>query len=162
MNEITIPPRINKIMIIGRNFIEDQKLYSTGDDYLDELMERAFCEGYEYAQREFGNPQNKAAKRNYEAGLGGFGGVGTLGKANTRMQNNPAKFKDIKSASVNVGRSRQNNGSVVPAFGDKFKNIDQVINYRGSANTNPRTGRPWKNMWNGSMTHSFVGSLRGF
>ena len=34
---------------------EDTKLYSTGDDYLDELLERAFCEGYEYAQREFGN-----------------------------------------------------------------------------------------------------------
>lgn len=32
----------------------DEKLYSTGDDELDELLERAFCEGYEYAQREFG------------------------------------------------------------------------------------------------------------
>ena len=31
----------------------DEKLYSTGDENLDELLERAFCEGYEYAQREF-------------------------------------------------------------------------------------------------------------
>ena len=40
-------------MITGRDLIESQKLYSTGDDYLDELLERAFSEGYEYAQREF-------------------------------------------------------------------------------------------------------------
>jgi len=35
------------------NYYEDEKLYSTGDDYLDDLLERAFCEGYEYAQREY-------------------------------------------------------------------------------------------------------------
>ena len=45
-------------MIIGRELIneeyyEDEKLYSTGDDYLDDLLEKAFCDGYEYAQREF-------------------------------------------------------------------------------------------------------------
>lgn len=51
-------------MITGRELIEkmysenydeyeDTRLYSTGDDYLDELLERAFCEGYEYAQKEF-------------------------------------------------------------------------------------------------------------
>ena len=46
-------------MIIGRELIneeyyEDEKLYSTGDDYLDDLLEKAFCEGYELGQREFG------------------------------------------------------------------------------------------------------------
>ena len=53
-------------MIIGRQLIEeyekmysendyyeDEKLYSTGDNELDDLLERAFCEGYEYAQKEF-------------------------------------------------------------------------------------------------------------
>ncbi len=44
-------------MIIGRQLVdeyyEDERLYSTGDDYLDELLEKAFCEGYEYAQREY-------------------------------------------------------------------------------------------------------------
>ncbi len=51
-------------MIIGRQLVEkmysenydeyeDTRLYSTGDSELDELLERAFCEGYEYAQREF-------------------------------------------------------------------------------------------------------------
>ena len=44
-------------MIIGRQFVEnqyeDEKLYSTGNDELDEMLEKAFCEGYEYAQKEF-------------------------------------------------------------------------------------------------------------
>ena len=56
-------------MITGKDLIEkmyseneetqDEKLYSTRDDYLDDLLEKAFCEGYEYAQREF-------AKKDYE------------------------------------------------------------------------------------------------
>ena len=43
-------------MKIERMFsdVEEEKLYSTGNDELDELLERAFCEGYEYAQKEFG------------------------------------------------------------------------------------------------------------
>ena len=35
------------------SYYEDEKLYSTGDDNLDNLLERAFCDGYEYAQKEF-------------------------------------------------------------------------------------------------------------
>jgi len=34
--------------------VEEEKLYSTGNEELDELLERAFCDGYEYAQKEFG------------------------------------------------------------------------------------------------------------
>ena len=49
-------------MIIGRDLIneyyEDERLYSTGDDYLDDLLERAFCEGYEYAQYEFADKED--------------------------------------------------------------------------------------------------------
>lgn len=38
---------------------EDEKLYSTtGDNYLDNLLEKAFCEGYEYAQREYASIRN--------------------------------------------------------------------------------------------------------
>ena len=53
-------------MITGKRFTErlysenqEEKLYSTGDEMLDNLLERAFCEGYELAQREF-------ARRDYE------------------------------------------------------------------------------------------------
>lgn len=58
-------------MIIGRQLIErmysdyneyeDEKLYSTGDSELDDLLERAFCEGYEYAQREYSLKNNLKA-----------------------------------------------------------------------------------------------------
>jgi hypothetical protein len=57
-------------MITGYDLInkyyEDEKLYSTGDDYLDDLLEKAFCEGYEYAQREFAEESDKDVKLNKE------------------------------------------------------------------------------------------------
>lgn len=31
----------------------EERLYSTGSEYLDDLLERAFCDGYYYAQHEF-------------------------------------------------------------------------------------------------------------
>ena len=51
-------------MILGRDFInsQEEKLYSTGDEMLDNLLERAFCEGYELAQREFGARDRKNAR----------------------------------------------------------------------------------------------------
>ena len=49
-------------MILGRNSYYSEKLYSTGDDYLDDLLEKAFCEGYEYAQREFAAYKDPTAR----------------------------------------------------------------------------------------------------
>ena len=42
--------------------IQEERLYSTGDEMLDDLLERAFCEGYELAQREFGARDIKKAR----------------------------------------------------------------------------------------------------
>lgn len=42
-----------KIERLYSDYQEEERLYSTGNNELDELLERAFCEGYEYAQREF-------------------------------------------------------------------------------------------------------------
>ena len=57
-------------MITGYDLVneyyEDEKLYSTGNDDLDDLLEKAFCDGYEYAQREFGNKENKKAQRQWK------------------------------------------------------------------------------------------------
>ena len=55
-----------KIERLYSNYQEEERLYSTGNDELDDLLERAFCEGYEYAQREFAKPgyvKKEAAKR---------------------------------------------------------------------------------------------------
>lgn len=43
-------------MIIRKKLINkyySEKLYSTGNEDLDNLLEKAFCDGYEYAQREY-------------------------------------------------------------------------------------------------------------
>ena len=59
-------------MILGKNYInghQEEKLYSTGDEMLDNLLERAFCEGYELAQREYAEEEKKLKlldKRNIE------------------------------------------------------------------------------------------------
>ena len=54
-------------MITGRDLVneyyEDEKLYSTGDEDLDDLLERAFSNGYEYAQREFDEKEDKEKKK---------------------------------------------------------------------------------------------------
>lgn len=126
-------------MIIARKTTQPQyeeKLYSTGDDYLDELLERAFCDGYEYAQKEFGNPLNKAAKRAYEMGLGKKNEY-TIMDAARNSVNKPEKFKTMNDALVNAGRKVQGGNRIpIPGFGDKIKGIDQKINVRGQMNTN--------------------------
>ena len=74
-------------MKIGRQFAEErmyskneeERLYSTGNDELDELLERAFCEGYEYAQREFAEKKEEGKKKHTGAKVAGIAGgaVGT-------------------------------------------------------------------------------------
>jgi hypothetical protein len=67
-----VPRSLNSLyklnfMIITRNledqYYEDEKLYSTGDDYLDDLLEKAFCEGYEYAQKEFSDKKEDKKRK---------------------------------------------------------------------------------------------------
>ncbi|MBQ1606330.1 MAG: hypothetical protein II088_05940, partial [Bacteroidales bacterium] len=65
-------------MIIGRQFVENQyeeKLYSTGDDYLDEMLEKAFCEGYEYAQAEFSDKEEKRDRKKLKKSNTGLAGA---------------------------------------------------------------------------------------
>lgn len=50
------------------NYEMEERLYSTGDVELDELLERAFCEGYEFAQKEFADEA--------EGALAGIGATG--------------------------------------------------------------------------------------
>ena len=60
-------------MKIERMFsnVEEERLYSTGNDELNELLERAFCEGYEYAQKEFATKnERRQSKRKYFEEIG--------------------------------------------------------------------------------------------
>lgn len=60
-------------MIINRNYdyYEDEKLYSTGSNELDELLEKAFCDGYYYAQKEFNSPKQKLINNTLNLKRGG-------------------------------------------------------------------------------------------
>ena len=56
----------NRKMILGKQFTErlysenqEEKLYSTGDEMLDNLLERAFCEGYELGQQLFSDSKDE-------------------------------------------------------------------------------------------------------
>jgi len=63
----------------------EERLYSTGSYELDELLEKAFCDGYEYAleEREFANPLiqsvlgvgNKVARQLKRGGVKGLRGA---------------------------------------------------------------------------------------
>ena len=56
-------------MIIGRDLVEyyeDEKLFSTGNDELDEILEEVYYsgleDGYDYAQREFAEVDSEGTK----------------------------------------------------------------------------------------------------
>lgn len=85
-------------MIIDRyndDYYEDERLYSTGDYELDELMERAFCDGYDYAQREF-NSKSMKELNNKRAEA--------VGKAHYMLRNRPTLAND-KVFALNNGRA---------------------------------------------------------
>lgn len=121
-------------MITGHDLIneyyEDEKLYSTGDEDLDYLLERAFCDGYDYYQREFGigdwvtkQERNRAARiiksthRNALNSGVNFGAKGDLGKENRNILDSlrdaaqgakeclpkgKANFKDVRTNRSNL------------------------------------------------------------
>ena len=79
-----------------------EKLYSTGSDELDELLERAFCEGYEYAQKEFGKAERKerreSNKKMRELGISKYDRDEILTQRGA-YKKNPEKFKNIEDMS---------------------------------------------------------------
>ena len=60
------------MIVYKNNYEEDERLFSTGDSELDDILEEVYysgiSDGYDYAQREFGNKANKAARKAWEKG----------------------------------------------------------------------------------------------
>ena len=138
-------------MIIARKTTQPQyeeKLYSTGDDYLDELLERAFCEGYEYAQKEFGNPLNKAAKRAYEVSMA-KGGLKSLGfdSNNKKDVENMMNVNRIRNRAQATGASMDGITGIINSLGVKSRNtrptLDQRITAKGAMDRNNKLGQGW-------------------
>ena len=89
-------------MKIWKNYdYEEERLYSTGSDELDELLERAFCEGYEYAQREFAYVSPTQAK-NFFTKVGNPKGINSMMPKGYVKGVGPAKEKSIFRKTLNT------------------------------------------------------------
>lgn len=79
----------------------EERLYSTGDYELDEILERAFCEGYEAAQREFADDSyDELIGAGIGAGAVGLGAAGAYGYhkgSNALIKNRIEKIKNNKN-----------------------------------------------------------------
>ena len=126
-------------MKIWKNYnYEEEKLYSTGNDELDELLERAFCEGYEYAQREFGNVKraNKVAKKALEWKQVREGGNTGFWDSLDGLRKNRA-----------INKAEATGAEVVDVFGNiikpatKNKTLNQRINTKASMSNYPEHWR---------------------
>ena len=80
--------------------VQEEKLYSTGDSDLDNLLEKAFCEGYEYAQKEFNSKAQKAMRRKWD--------LEQAMDAYDSDQENGIKIQKAKSQDSMLGRKRTN------------------------------------------------------
>lgn len=127
-------------MITGRELVEkmysenydeyeDTRLYSTGDDELDELLERAFCEGYEYAQKEFG--RTGLTKEQAKEWLKNTGNRKTKSKFQDKFLGNLIKPEDGELVPVKKLRERLNSPErIVNNIKDKNGLIDWGINIK--------------------------------
>lgn len=115
-------------MIIGRNFVneyyEDEKLYSTGNDELDEMLEKAFCEGYEYAQKEFAEKEEKEKKPIGKGALigAGTGAVGLAGAGAIIGESRLRKFKKNVSKQLTDKQKQQFEAGFKDPTARKFMN----------------------------------------
>jgi hypothetical protein len=121
-------------MITGRELVEkmyseneeiqEEKLYSTGDDELDDLLERAFCDGYEYAQKEFG--RTGLTKEQAKEWLKNTGNIKTKSKFQDKFLGNLIKPEDGELVPVKKLRERLDSPNI------KTKNdlIDWGINVK--------------------------------
>jgi hypothetical protein len=92
------------------NYEVQEKLYSTGNDELDDLLERAFCEGYEYAQKEFGRAERKERRESNrkmrELGISRSDRDDITIKKE-QYKKNPEKFKNIEDLSSDDPETRR-------------------------------------------------------
>lgn len=124
-------------MITGRDLIESQKLYSTGDDDLDELLEMAFCDGYEYAQYEFSDDdddkKSKKDRKEYKNDshrgygrailIGGTGGAVGRAVGKRRVEKYLDEGKTLKEAKALAERDAAIAGG---GFGLATKSIKAI------------------------------------
>lgn len=118
-------------MIIGRDIVDynnyyepEERLYSTGYDDLDEAMERAFSEGYEYAQREFAKKAEEESRLTKAQKAAIIAGASTLGTAGA-IQGAHAIGRKIKDSR---GLGRKTWDGITGVFGAKGSTKKRIGN----------------------------------
>jgi len=114
-------------MITGKQFIEsfeDEKLFSTGDSELDDILEEVYYsgieDGYDYAQREFSEKEEKKGSGLKTAGkvaLGVGGATALAGGVGEHVIIN----KVAKKVAEKKGLSKVGWGSTTTFFGPEAK-----------------------------------------
>ena len=104
-----------KITKLYSDYQEEERLYSTGNDELDDLLERAFCEGYEYAQREFNSKAQKARRAAFDMIASAESGSGRVRVPVQKMLNHgytPAQIAEANAKATGrmINRSPGNKG----------------------------------------------------
>lgn len=109
---------------------EEERLYSTGSEELDTMLEKAFCDGYEYAQKEFA--EKKDEKKNHTgakvaagvAGTAAVAGAGVYGAKKAGEALVEKGKKTLKEGYTKDGKSYRKGG--------KFVKADEAISERGN------------------------------
>ena len=127
-------------MLTGKEFIEkyysdveeEERLYSIGNDELDDLLEKAFCDGYEYAQKEFNSRGQKELRRVTDY----FRGSNLITKTFKPNVLKGVKHKNPKSAGTIIDTIIANgrDAAKLDFVGDN--NLHNKINIKGLAKNN--------------------------
>ena len=122
-------------MITGKELIESQKLYSTGDSELDDLLEKAFCEGYEYAQKEFAAYKSPISQKQARKLVKEANDIGIKGKSVAQIGKNA-----LKQAMANSEADKNDWSNALSMIRDKnLKKIDTNKNSRMAQRANKAT-----------------------
>lgn len=114
----------------------EERLYSTGDYELDEILERAFCEGYEAAQREFAD--DDSYDELIGAGIGaGAVGLGAAGAYGYRKGANALKKHAIDKIEKNEKLTREAKDKAIKGWneGKISRSSDWLAKHLGKTGT---------------------------
>ena len=114
------------------NEMAEERLYSTGDVELDEILERAFCEGYEAAQREFGFKEGakemwEATKSGVQKGYNKVKGWGKSGYEKTKDYVGKHLGEQGTVAKKVSGWAEAGEKKITKALEDKIKKLDAAL-----------------------------------
>ena len=129
---ITGKDLIEKMYSENYDEYEDTRLYSTGDSDLDDLLERAFCEGYEYAQKEFAAYKSPISREQARKLVKEANDMGIKGRNVAQIGKNV-----LKQAMANSGADKNDWSNALSMLRDKnLKKTDTNKNSRMAQRVN--------------------------